>query len=719
MEAFMKKQLVLFLGGVLGAAGLLVLHPGVSRAKDCPPNIIGNSFRDRYSMSSLPCGYNGGGGGEIQGIGGTGTANYLAKFLDPTNLTVSILYDNGSNVGIGTTLPSQKLEVNGTIYSSSGGFKFPDGTLQTTASSGGGSSYWSANGTNIYNTNTGNVGIGTSSPAQKLHVEGGDLLVQTTASDTRLSLYNNSAGGRHYAISSTGNASAVGGGKLNFHDEAAGSRMVIDSSGKVGIGTTLPSQKLSVVGTIESTSGGFKFPDGTMQSTAAFGGSNLWATSGTDIYNTNAGSVGIGVAVPQSRLDIGGKLRLYDTSPPGSSADAGYAFATGAIPSALVTELSGSVLTLGMNVAQVGTRDAAKVGGIARIDSRDFPAGTAEGSKSFIVIGQPVNGTETGRFAVNLQTGEVLMAYNGGNVGIGTTGPSQKLDVDGNLRVRSLASCNTVDTDASGNLACGTDETSSGVGGSGTTNYLAKFSGATSIGNSLVYDNGTNVGIGTTSPSQKLSVEGGHFYITNSASDTGLFVVNTSTGGRRYIISSTGNASSVGGGKLNFHDEIASASRMVIDSSGNVGVGTTSPVRKLDVNGDGLSVGFTSPLGQTRIILGNRNSAAIPGIVASENGNLRFGKGSSFSSADGGTLTEAMIVNSDGKVGVNTSTPQSTLQVANGYMQIPFLPNTSGPNSADCDSDSEGGRMVVTNDGPPFNTTYLWVCGGAAGWHGS
>ena len=43
---------------------------------------------------------------------------------------------------------------------------------------------------------------------------------------------------------------------------------------------------------------------------------------------------------------------------------------------------------------------------------------------------------------------------------------------------------------------------------SGTTNYVSKFTGVNSLGNSIIYDNGTNVGIGTTSPTNKLDVSG-------------------------------------------------------------------------------------------------------------------------------------------------------------------------------------------------------------------
>jgi hypothetical protein len=46
------------------------------------------------------------------------------------------------------------------------------------------------------------------------------------------------------------------------------------------------------------------------------------------------------------------------------------------------------------------------------------------------------------------------------------------------------------------------------VSGSGTQNYLAKFYSGSTVGNSGVYDDGTNVGIGTASPGAKLDVNG-------------------------------------------------------------------------------------------------------------------------------------------------------------------------------------------------------------------
>jgi len=73
---------------------------------------------------------------------------------------------------------------------------------------------------------------------------------------------------------------------------------------------------------------------------------------------------------------------------------------------------------------------------------------------------------------------------------------------------------------------------SSYVTGSGTTNYLPKFTGASALGNSQIFDNGTNVGIGTASPAYKLDVNG-------TARVKGNVDITTSGGTNVYLVYSS------------------------------------------------------------------------------------------------------------------------------------------------------------------------------------
>lgn len=93
-------------------------------------------------------------------------------------------------------------------------------------------------------------------------------------------------------------------------DPSGGNVLINPDGGDVGVGLSVPSRKLSVAGHIESTIGGFVFPDGTIQITAnGVGGSGLWAISGVyadAIYNVNIGRVGIGTDEPTKKLTVRG-----------------------------------------------------------------------------------------------------------------------------------------------------------------------------------------------------------------------------------------------------------------------------------------------------------------------------------------------------------------------------------------------------------------------------
>jgi hypothetical protein len=136
-------------------------------------------------------------------------------------------------------------------------------------------------------------------------------------------------------------------------------------------------------------------------------------------------------------------------------------------------------------------------------------------------------------------TERLTIDLSNGNVGIGTTAPGYKLDVAGPLRLQPssapIGTNGVIYYDSTTNKfkcfegGAWKDCISAGIGGSGITNYLAKWIGSTTLGNSIIYDNGTNVGIGTTLPQEKLDVQGGGVRIGNfrirpiSASELGVY----------------------------------------------------------------------------------------------------------------------------------------------------------------------------------------------------
>jgi hypothetical protein len=180
------------------------------------------------------------------------------------------------------------------------------------------------------------------------------------------------------------------------------------------------------------------------------------------------------------------------------------------------------------------------------------------------------------------------------------------------------------------------------VTGTGTTNYVPKFTGANTIGNSQIFDNGTQVGIGTTGPAveRKLTVAGGAQFTggnTSGASFNIIPALNGQDGADFNLSYYTGSAY----GPLNFI--VGEFNRLRINPNGNLLVGTTTDAGfKLDVNGTGR---FTSSVTATQFIASGGNNTTVFNSTSATTGWVQMGMNNTSGSAllgvensSGGTL---------------------------------------------------------------------------------
>ncbi|OGG76609.1 hypothetical protein A2950_02300, partial [Candidatus Kaiserbacteria bacterium RIFCSPLOWO2_01_FULL_55_19] len=247
-------------------------------------------------------------------VGGGAMRNHFSfSYLDSPNTTGAVTYNmqykSDGNVGgdivtvnrriqdtalqCQTTLTLTEMPT-ATTATSTVGTGMPTATTATSTvgtGTAGQFAFYNTTGTNltatssIFLTQSGNVGIGTSTPYSKLTVWG------------------------------SGTGSNI---LANFMNSASTSLMTILENGNVGIGTTSPSQALSVTGKVYTT-GGIQFADGSLQTAAAAaanvgtaGQIGFYAVGGSTISGTSTlfiapnQNVGIGTTTPYSKLSVYG-----------------------------------------------------------------------------------------------------------------------------------------------------------------------------------------------------------------------------------------------------------------------------------------------------------------------------------------------------------------------------------------------------------------------------
>jgi hypothetical protein len=347
----------------------------------------------------------------------------------------------------------------------------------------------------------------------------------------------------------------------------------VRNDGRVGIATETPGYTLEV--------------NGTMNVTGAFtAGSISGPFSGTiNASNVTAGVFGAGNFSFPSSLGIATTTQVGLPQPLSVYGNAYVSanLAVGKITPAYAVDVNGTVnmtgfrMTTGAALNRVLTSDASGNGTWAVM------SGLPSGSTS-----------QTLRHDGSNWVASSNILNDATNVGIGGS-PSYKLDIAGAMRLQAASQPTGANgvmyyDSTLGKFRCyeagaWTDCISSGGASlpSGTSGQTLRHNGTTWVANSVIYNDGTSVGIGTTSPGTKLHLAGSgistdlaRMRIVSSDNQAGIEFQSDATGA---VVAYSPDATD------DFRVYAGSGDQFAITSAGNTGVGTTAPSYKLDIAG--------------------------------------------------------------------------------------------------------------------------------------
>lgn len=488
--------------------------------------------------------------------------------------------------------------------------------------------------------------------------------------------------------------------------------------------------------------------------TSASQQTQYFSANGTHIYNTNSGNVGIGTSSPAGKLHVlvTESAEVLDQSNPNGSSFTmntgnswqsftagitGYLtkisvqFAVGATSTRTITIYEGE----GTSGTNLGSATFTAVSGgwadcslpnLLLTSGTQYTIFMDNGSYWFTQVpGTYAGGRSNGNAANDKAFNTYMLSYydfvTGTNgVGIGTTSPSEKLEVIGKTKTNSLQITNgatngyVLQSDASGNASWNAAATGSAVvaAGAGLSYAGNTLNSVWSTSGSNIYNNtADHTGIGTATPASRLEVAATDITsLTVSSSNTEAtdFVIKNSTIGNSTL-RWTGPANTFGQQKLMFVTP-GSDVTMTLDQVQNyVGIGTTSPVAKLDVNGNIRTSGFQLTNGFADGYILQSDATGAGNWVAASTA-IEAGTGLSYSGNTLNTVWTAsgnnIYNNNSANVGIGTTTPVARLHVYNG----------SGTSSITIQSATSNANINLNNGGSGFESSVATFTNGSQRW---
>jgi hypothetical protein len=300
---------------------------------------------------------------------------------------------------------------------------------------------------------------------------------------------------------------------------------------------------------------------------------------------------------------------------------------------------------------------------------------------------------------------ERMRITSAGNVGIGTSSPLGRLALGALVSNQVLSMYDDATNWYGFGISSNNFQMSAATGAAITFNNITR-SGGGSLTERMRIDSSGNVGIGTSSPSYRLSLAGAN--VGASLAETGstysmVFRGNSGAPNIYDLKEPTANrvAISFDTSAQTISALTAGTSRLLINSSGNVGIATTTPQSRLTVMGTTTpasdATGEATGVGTIRISNGSVTLASEGGLEFKIAGDSN-GYGSKIQALNSAgsqlvfasrnataTWSEQMRITSTGNVGIGTSSPIARLNVSNGSSNLPLI--------------VQGGNAGVGNDG--------------------